>query len=166
MADNRRPYQIIGDMAQDRAPLSDAKVLAELAAIPPLADADDPCWDEDGYWHRVAYPYLALWDVVAQRRLRSAIPLILDRACFGDPGEIMRNICHVLEAIVKPDWSALTGPCVAALQSPRPGTRFWAASQLGRLEDPSAVPALEAAAGDPVPNVASQAAKALERCRS
>ena len=51
----------------------------------------------------------------------------------------------LVEAIVKPDWSALTAPCVAALASPRPGTRFWAAFELGRLRDPAAIPALERA---------------------
>jgi HEAT repeat protein len=163
MTDGRMPYQIIDDLTVARAQLSDAEVLAELSAIPPLADEDDPCWNDDGYWHRVAYPYLALWNVAAERQLRAAIPLILDRACFGDPGEIMRNLCHAVEAIVKPEWSALTAPCVAALGSPRPGTRFWAAFELGRLRDPAAVPALERAAQDAVPEVREEAASALER---
>src|SRR4051812_19261164 len=153
MADKRMPYQIIDDFVAARSRLSDSEVLAELASIPPLADEGDPAWEDDGYWHGVAYPYLALWNVAAERRLRTAIPLILDRACFGDPGEIMRNLCHALEAIVKPDWAALTGPCVTALASPRAGTRLWAAHELGRLRDPAAIPALEEVAQDEVPNV-------------
>lgn len=165
MADERMPYQIIDDMAAVRARLSDAAVLAELAAIPPLADEADPCWNDDGYWQRVAYPYLALWNVAAKRQLRAAVPFILDRACFGDPGEIMRNLGHALEAIVKPDWSALTALCVAALASPRPGTRYWAASELGRLRDPAAIPALEQASKDAVPAVREEVASALERTR-
>ena len=165
MADERMPYQIIDDLTAARAKLSDVEVLAALAAVPPLADEGDPCWNDDGYWHRVAYRYLALWNVAAERQLRAAVPLILDRACFGDPGEIMRNLCHAVEAIVKPDWSALTGLCVAALASPRPGTRLWAARQLGRLRDPAAVPALERAAEDAVPEVRECASAALDRCR-
>lgn len=165
MTDERMPYQIIDDMTVARAKLSDAEVVAELAAIPPLADEDEPCWDDDSYWHRVAYPYLALWNVAAERRLRAAIPLILDRACFGDPGEIMRNLCHAVEAIVNPDWSALTAQCVTALASPRPGTRLWAARQLGRLRDPAAIPALERAAQDAVPWVREWAASALKWVR-
>jgi hypothetical protein len=165
VAEMRKPYQIIGDLAAARAGLSDAEVLAELTAIPPLADESDPCWEDDGYWHSVAYPYLALWDVVAERQLRAAVPLILDRACFGDPGEIMRSLCHAVEAIVKPDWSELTAPCVAALASPRPGTRLWAAFELGRLRDPTAVPALVRAAQDAVPEVREQVMSALERTR-
>jgi HEAT repeat protein len=159
------PYQIIDDLAAAHAKLSDAEVLDELAAVPPLADEADPCWNDDGYWHRVAYTYLALWNVAAKRKLRAAVPLIFDRACFGDPGEVMRNLCHAIEAIVKPDWSALTAPCVAALASPRPGTRLWAAHELGRLRDPSAIPALERAAQDAVPEVREWAASALERTR-
>lgn len=165
MADARKPYQIIDGLVAAGARLSDAEVLAALTAIPPLADESDPCWADDGYWHQVAYPYLALWNVVAERQLRAAVPLILDRACFGDPGEIMRNLCHAVEAIVKPDWSVLTAPCVAALTSPRPGTRFWAAFELGRLRDPVAIPALERAAQDAVPDVREEVVSALERTR-
>lgn len=165
MADERMPYQIIDYLSAARTKLSDAEVLAALAAVPPLADEDDPCWNDDGYWHRVAYPYLALWNVAAERKLRAAVPLILDLACFGDPGEIMRNLCHAVEAIVKPDWPALTAPCIAALASPRPGTRLWAARQLGRLRDPAAIPALERAAQGAVPEVREWAASALERTR-
>ena len=166
MADERMPYQIIDQLVAARAQLSDAEVLAELAAIPPLADEEDLCWDDNGYWHEVAYPYLALWNVARERQLRAAVPLILDRACFGDPGEIMRNLCHAVEAIVKPDYWALTTPCVAALASPRRGTRLWAADELRRLCDPAAIPALERAALDPVPEVRECAESALERMRA
>jgi len=109
MAEERMPYQIIDEMAAAHARLSNGEVLKEFVAIPPLADEDDPCWNSDEYWHKVAYPYLALWNIAAERQLRAAIPLMLERACFGDPGEIMRNLCHALEAIVKPDWFELTG---------------------------------------------------------
>lgn len=135
MANGRMPYQIIDDLAAARSKWSDAEVLAELADIPPLADESDPCWEDDRYLHRIAYPYLALWNVVAGRRLRVAVPLILDRACFGDPGEIMRNLCHAVEAIVKPEWSALTAPCVAARHALAPGSgsvRVGAAPRPGR----------------------------------
>ncbi len=159
------PYQIIDDLAATLAKLSDAEVLDELVAVPPLADEADPCWNDKEYRHRVAYPYVALWNVAAERKLRAAVPLILDRACLGDPGEVMRNLCHVLEAIVEPDWSALTPPCVAALLSPRPGTRYWAAFELGRLRDPVAIPALERASGDSVSEVREEVASALKRTR-
>jgi hypothetical protein len=166
MADERMPYQIIDDMTAARKRLSDRKVLAELTAVPPLADEGDSCWDSEEYWHKVAYPYLALWNIAAERRLRTAIPLMLERACFGDPGEIMRNLCHALEAIVEPNWSELTGPCVAALKSSRAGTRLWAAHELQRLRDPSAIPALEEAARDEVQEVRESAQAALESTRA
>ena len=150
MADERMPYQIIDEMTTDGQRLSDEEALAELAALSPLADEDDACWDSDRYWQEVAYPYFALWNIAAVRRLEAAIPLMLDRACFGDPGEIMRNLCHVLKAIVNPEWSKLTEPCLVALTSARPGTRLWAANELARLRDPSALPALEAAKRDKV----------------
>jgi hypothetical protein len=165
MADERMPYQIIDEMTAIRRRLSDKKILAELATIPPLADEDDPCWGREEYWHRVAYPYLALWNIAAARRLRAAIPLMLERACFGDPGEIMRNLCHALEAIVKPKWSQLTAPCVAALKSPRAGTRLWAAHELQRVRDPTAIPALVEAVRDEVKEVREWAQAALTSTR-
>lgn len=165
MADNRKPYQIIQDLALAYSKLSDAGVIEALASIPSLADERDPRWQATEYWNAVAYPYIALWEVAAARQLRAAIPLILDRACFGDPGEIMRNICHALEAIVKPDWNALVHPCIEALASPRAGTRLWAAFELMRLRDPSAIPALEQAIRDEVPEVRERAVAALELIR-
>lgn len=163
MTDSRKPFQIIADLAENYGRLTDDGVLAALAAIPPLVDESDPSWREMAYWHQVAYPYVALWDVVAERRLRAAIPMILDRACFGDPGEIMRGVRHTLEAIVNPDWDALVGPCVAALSSPRAGTRMWAADVLGPLCDPAAAEALERATRDPVAEVRKNASRALAR---
>lgn len=165
MSAQREPYQVIRDLAAGYAAQTDAELLDELARIPPLADEDDPCWNDDAYWDSVAYPYLALWEIAARRRLRATIPLILDRACYGDPGEIMRGLCHALEAIVRPEFSALTEPCIAALASRRAGTRMWAAFELVRLRDPAALPALEQATRDEVPDVRNCAAKAIEFTR-
>jgi hypothetical protein len=165
MANGRKPYQIIDDMTTARRRLSDKKVLAELAAIPPLADEDDPCWASEAYWHQVAYPYLALWSIAAERHLKAAIPRMLERACYGDPGEIMRNLCHFLEGIVEPNYGELSGPCLAAAQSPRAGTRLWAIFQLMRLREPRAIPILEQALEDPAERVRSEAKGALEVIR-
>lgn len=165
MTDERAPHQIIDEMAAAYAQLSDVQVLAELAAIPGLSDESDPCWLSEEYWHRVAYPYLALWNVAAARRLSAAVPLILDRACLGDPGEIMRNMRHAIEAVYGPDWSALTACCVTALRSHRPGTRFWAADELGVLRDAAAIPTLEVATRDEFPEVRNRATEALEATR-
>ena len=114
----------------------DANILAELGASPPLSDEDHPCWDTEEYWLEVASPYLALAEVVAARKLRAAIPMLLDRACFGDPGEIMRGLRHCLEVAVDGDWNALADICLSAARSERPGTRLWAIDELAILDDP------------------------------
>ncbi len=165
MAKAKMPYEIIQDLAIKYDKLSDAKVLDKLRAIPPLPDGDDASSWEQTFWDNVAYHYLALWRVVCVRQLRVAIPLILDRACFGDPGETMRGMCHILEGIVRPNWSELTPYCVAALKSERAGTRKWAAFQLARLRERSALSALEEAEGDPIPDVRSEIQKAIRSTR-
>jgi HEAT repeat protein len=165
MTEERKPYQIIDEMTTARSHLSDSEVLAELAAISPLADEDDPCWDTEKYWHQVANPYLALGNIAAERRLKAAIPLMLERACYGDPGEIMRNLCHVLEGIVEPNYGELSEPCLTAARSPRAGTRLWAIFQLKRLREPLAIPILEQASEDPAEEVRSAAKGALEVIR-
>lgn len=58
--------------------------------------------------------FYLLGALAALRSLRAAIPLLLERACYGDPGEMMRGIRHTLEAIVKPQWDILTDECIQA----------------------------------------------------
>jgi hypothetical protein len=157
------PYQIIDGMIAARETLSDEAILAELSALPPLADEDDRCWDQAQYWHEVAHPYLALAGLCARRRLLAAIPLLLERACFGDPGEIRRGLRHCLEATVAPDWSILADFCLRAAQSPRRGTRLWAIDQLVVLEDPRAAPLFERAQREEPEEISWRAAIGLER---
>lgn len=135
MTVKQRPHQIIAAMVSAREFHSDSDLLAELAALPPLADEHDTCWQNEEYWNGVVFPYLALADLAATRRLRPAIPLLLERACYGDPGEIMRGLRHNLEAIVAPNYAELTDVCLDAAHSSRFGTRLWAIDELAVLAD-------------------------------
>ena len=143
MDNQLRPFEIIDAMVCERNQRSDEAIIGELNELPSLADEDDACWNDDSYWTRVAYPYLALAQLAATRRLRAAIRPLLDHACFGDPGEIMRGLRHALEAIVNPDWAALADICMAAIESGRPGTVLWAVDQLVVLEDERTRPILQ-----------------------
>jgi hypothetical protein len=163
MADKQKPYQVIADMVAARSTHTDDEVLAELASLTPLADETDPCWDNDVYWHQSGYLYVALADIAAVRRLRPAIKMLLDRACYGDPGEIMRGLRHSLEAIVNPDWTLLADICLGAAQSPRLGTRLWAIHQLTVLEDPRAKPIFEEAIAKGREDVRNEAKRGLRR---
>jgi hypothetical protein len=145
VADERMPYVIIANLAKARETHSDEEILAELSALPPLADEGDTRWGSDDYWHQTVYRYLALADIAAARRLRPAIKLLLERACYGDPGEIMRGLRHGLEAIANPNWAELADICLEAARSPRLGTRLWALDELSVLEDPRAKPIFEEA---------------------
>jgi hypothetical protein len=144
MADERMPYQVIADMVVARASVSDADILAELSAFPPLPDEDDPAWEQDATWQE-GNRFVALADIAAARRLKPAIRLLLGRACYGDPGEMFRGFRHACEAIVNPDWSALADICLEAARSARLGTRLWAIDQLAVLDDERARPVFEEA---------------------
>jgi hypothetical protein len=159
----KKPHEIIRDLAGERAKCSDEEVLAEIESIPPLADENDAAWDEPTYWSDIAYRYVALSDVAAERKLRAAVWLLLERACNGDPGEMMRGMRHSFEAIFAPDWRALADVCIELCASQRVGTRMWATHQLMILDDPRAKPVFERALNDDNAEVRGAAAAGLER---
>jgi hypothetical protein len=127
----------IAELVADRSFHTDEEILAELKELVPLADESEACWSDEDYWN-TANLYLALANIAAARKLRPAIELLLERACYGDPNTIMRGLRHNLEAIVNPEWSYLTEVCLAATKSSRLGTRLWAIDELVLLQDPRA----------------------------
>ncbi len=156
----RRRYDAL---LKELSELSSAQIISKLESIPPLADEDDPVWREEEYWRNTAEVYMALADISAKRRLQASIPLLLERACYGDPGEIMRGLRHKLEAILVPDWSRLADICLELACSPRKGTRLWAIDQLAILDDPRAKPLFERAIKTEPSWIAEAAAVGLKR---
>lgn len=126
----------------------DEELLRVAASLPPLADESESVWLEPVYWSNVAYLFVALGDIAAQRKLRALAPILLDAASFGDPGEIMRGLRHQLEAIFDPEWEALADLAIQKASFHRPGTRLWAIDQLVILDDPRARPIFESALSD------------------
>jgi HEAT repeat protein len=166
MADAERPIDIINRLIQERRDRSDAAILAELRALTVLPDEDDLAWEDQRTWQEHAYVYEALAALVGERRLRAGVPLLLERACYGDPGEMMRGLRHHLEAAYAPQYQELQPVCLAALSSPYPGARLWAASELAVLGDPLALPALIERLEDERPDVRWEALEAIARiCR-
>lgn len=159
----RELKEIILDLVAERAARSDAEVLAEIEQLAPLRDEGDSVWDDQSYWIQFAYRYVALADVAASRRLRPAVRLLLERACNGDPGELMRGLRHSCERIFDPDWKALADVCMELCQSTREGTRVWATHQLMILDDPRAKPVFERALRDENEDVRRSAAIGLSR---
>ncbi|MBA3463197.1 MAG: hypothetical protein H0T46_24790 [Deltaproteobacteria bacterium] len=137
------PAQIVDGLVAEYRKSSDPQLVAALAALPALRDEDDLAWEDDAYFAGVAYPYLALVQVSAERRLRPAIKLLLDRAPFGDPRDMMRGLRGSLEAIVEGDTERLADACMAAIATKRDGTILWAAHQLAALDDPRALEVFE-----------------------
>jgi HEAT repeat protein len=150
-------------MVTDRSNRSDEEILAELESLVPLADENDGVWTDDSYWQTSAYRYVALGDIAAERKLRPAVRLLLERACNGDPGEMMRGLRHSCERIFNPDWPALADICLELSRSKRPGTRMWAINQLMILDDPRARPTFEHALNDEIADIRSTAAIGLKR---
>ncbi|HTO68148.1 MAG TPA: hypothetical protein VMM15_43580 [Bradyrhizobium sp.] len=150
-------------MIAERASWSDADVLAELGQLPALVDESDPVWTDETYWIDFAYRYVALSFVAAERRLRPAARLLLERACNGDPGEMMRGLRHPCERMFNPDWAALADVCIELSASERPGTRWWAIHQLMILDDPRARHIFDRALHDKVEEIREEAAIGLQR---
>lgn len=162
MSSEKRPYELIRELVVERASWSDAEVLAELEHLPPLADEDDPVWKDESYWREPAYRYVALCDIAAERKMLPAGRLLLERACNGDPGEIMRGLINCLEEIFDPDWTALADACMEMCGSKRPGTRRWAIHQLTMLGDPRARKILDRAMNDEIEGIRDLAVVGLE----
>ena len=156
------PFEHIQELFDQRQSWSDEEILAELRALPVLPDEDDPAWEDERTWREHADLFIALADQARVRRLQPAIPLLLERACYGDPGEIMRGLRHQLEAIVKPDWAVLADICMQAATYPQPGARLWAVRELGVLRDARALDALITALADEADEVRLMACSSLE----
>jgi hypothetical protein len=157
------PVKIVERLAAAYGAAPDEEVLAAIASLPPLADETDPCWDSDEYWRDAAEPFLALAEVARERRLRPAVRLLIERACYGDPGEIMRGLRHVFEAIYNPDWGSLADEYLALARAERLGTRLWAIDSLIVVDDPRAVPVFEASLREDPEEIRWRAKVGLER---
>jgi hypothetical protein len=145
------------------AAASDERVLAELAAVEPLPDESDPRWNDDHFWFIIAYRFLGLGEVAALRKLRPAVRLMLERACYGDPGETMRGLRHTFEAIYKPDWKSLADEYLVLARAPRLGTRLWAIDGLIVVDDARAIPVFEESVREDPEDIRWRAEIGLER---
>jgi hypothetical protein len=163
MPSKKRPHELIRDLVVERASRSDADVIAEIQQLPALADEGDPVWKDESYWSDFAYRYVALSDVAADRRLRPAVRLLLERACNGDPGEMMRGLRHASERTFNPDWTALADVCIELCASKRTGTRLWAMHQLMILDDPRARRVFNNALHDDIEEIRQIATDGLQR---
>ncbi len=146
---------------------TDEAVLAELQSLPALPDEDNqqgetnPLWDDPLVRQQLAI-YLAIADLVYERKLRGGVPLLLERASYGDMGETMRGLRHSLEAAYYGDLDGLNAVCLQMAQAPQPGARLWSINELGRIQDKRSVPVLLKALHDPAKLVREETIGALE----
>jgi len=105
--------------------------------------------------------YLAVGDQIANRKIKSGVPLLLERACYGDFGETMRGMRHVFEAVYRPDWETLADVCITATQYPQKGARLWAINQLAILRDKRSLSTLQRVLYDPAELIVQESLRAL-----
>jgi hypothetical protein len=153
------PAALIEELVAARAAASDDDLLRELAALAPLPDENAATWDSDETWS-AAYLLVAMADLIARRRIVDGVGLVLDRMCFGDPGEMMRGLRHAFEGALDPDWARLVSICASRCASQRAGTRYWAVQELGILRRPSGLPAVLALFDDREHEIAEAAMQA------
>ena len=161
MASDFDSTQHVDGLMDALADISDDQLLARLAEIEPLPDEGDPRWDNMQFWIDVANPFEALTRVACSRKLLPAVSLILERMCFGDPGETMRPVCHGFEHIVNPDWHNLLPLYAQATESSRRGTRMWALSCMARLRTEEARVIFDRCLRDGDANVRNEAERGL-----
>ena len=156
------PAGNIERLYRERLAWNERDVLAELRSLQPLPPERGRTWDSEQPWE-AAQLLVAHGAVASERRVRSAVPLILDRMCLGDPGEMMRGMRHSLEAAVGHDYARLAALCADACSSPNPGARYWAVQELAVLEECSTVPVAVALLRDPEAEVAEAACETVVR---
>ncbi len=147
--DERKPHEIIQELYKARLEWLDEAILAELEALPGLPDENDGPWfgTSSCMWQQEqtqqdASLYLALARHVEKRRLKRGVRLLLERASYGDFGEIMRGMHHRFEGTYRGYYSELADLCLELAQSTRLGTKLWALDQLARKCDRRAIPEL------------------------
>ena len=156
------PNEVMKRLMVTHEQYTDGALLEALRAVEPLEDENHPAWDDIRYWHTHACQLEALSRLASQRRLEDAIPLILGRMCNGDPGEIMRRVCHGFESMVAPDYGRLATHYKVAARSDRPGTRMWALIFLARLRDPATISVFGSALHDTEPEVRNAAERGFQ----
>lgn len=168
--DEKPVWQIIQEQIEFRADHTNEAILEELKALPVLPDeyywfgkrdSLHPAWNDPNVGSDLT-TYLVLAKIVGRRKLRAGVPLLLERASYGDFGETMRGLRHSLEAAYEPDWDALTDICIQFARSPNRGARLWAVDELGILRDARSLSVLFEALRDSATLVRREAINSLE----
>lgn len=106
-------------------------ILAELRAMPTLPfEADVPAENLTAVGELYDL-FRCLAGAAALHRMREAVPLLLDRICYSEPGEYFRSyIPSWIAGAAGNDCGYLVGCCVKAIQSGKRGSIHWAINVL------------------------------------
>lgn len=166
--DGLMPWQIIQNLVREREDWTNEQILEELRSLPVLADESYyHNGEQDDQYERMTqalYTYLAILAEAKTRHLVDAIPLLLERASYGDFGETMRGLPKALFRIANIDGLAqerVRPFAVAALQSSNPGARLWAITTLYYSKESTGTNLLIPLLADQAVIVAAEAANKL-----
>ncbi|WP_338874935.1 hypothetical protein WBJ53_04875 [Spirosoma sp. SC4-14] len=127
--------QITKQIHLERESWTVSQVINELLALPPMPDEDDNLWDYTKTWYE-AEVFLADVNYAARHHLESVIPILYQKACYGDPGEILRGVFkNSVYDIASRDEEKVIHYAVQAYKSIRNGTRYWAVYSLSFFKD-------------------------------
>jgi hypothetical protein len=157
----KTPWQLIQEQINLRSNWSDEAILAEIEALPVLPDEYNEQSDiplDDSHWlepetDRLLTRYLALVDIVRNRKLRTGVPLLMERASYGDMGETMRGVWGALSSVFGPDEATWNDLCFQMAQSPHRGVRLWMMQEIGCIDDARSLSVLINGLHDPSPRM-------------
>lgn len=135
--------------------------MAEIQALPVLPDEfnkqsdiplDDLHWSEPET-DRLLDRYLALVAIVRDRKLRAGVPLLMERASYGDMGESMRRVWGSLSSVFDSDRATWNDLCFRMVQSPHRGVRLWMIQEISCIADERSLSVIINGLHDPAPMI-------------
>jgi hypothetical protein len=147
-------------MAPHRAELAtltnEDELLEVVAELPEMPDEMDPRWDDDDTLSALAR-LLVCADMIGERGWKRCMVPVFEKAELGDTYDLSQEIRHGPEKAFADDYEAMAELLIPLVVHRRPGTRYWAARELGILRELVALPALITALNDTVTMVAEEA---------
>jgi hypothetical protein len=91
--------------------------------------------------------------IVQDRKMRPGVPLLMERASYGDMGETMRGVWGALRSVFDSHDTTWNDLCFQMAQSPHRGVRLWMMQEISCIANERSLAALINGLRDPAPLV-------------